>query len=95
MNDIEVDVKYLYVNLVRLIVNKSNSLVKYLVRREISLSLSKLFSNEWLSVQKGGSKNRFLESTTYNRWKSGLIPLEHHMHTFSPNGKAPIWALLR
>ena len=40
-------------------------------------------------------KNRFLESATYNRWKSGLIPLEHHMQNFSPIGKAPIWALLR
>ena len=39
-------------------------------------------------------KNRFLESATYNRWKSGLIPLEHHMQNFRPIGKAPIWALL-
>ena len=32
-------------------------------------------------------KNRFLKSTTYNRWKSDLIPLEHHMLNFSPVGK--------
>ena len=40
-------------------------------------------------------KNRFLGSTTYNRWKSGLIPLEQHMQDFSSIGKVPIWALLR
>ena len=46
-------------------------------------------------ILRGFEKNRFLESSTYNRWKSGLIPLEHHMQNISPVGTAPIWALLR
>ena len=38
-------------------------------------------------------KNRFLESAAYNKWKSGLIPLEHHMQIFSAIGKVSTWAL--